>query len=85
MAKKRKRESESEDGVATIKVFTVDPPEDAYLQRHLDIQMSYSQALACRRLFEGLRRTGATLESGQHINRPVDVVRWLLEQVPATS
>ena len=57
------------------------PVSDAYRQRHVDVHLTADQALALRRLFDGLRNTGIMLANGYFINRPTDAVRWLLEQL----
>jgi len=58
-----------------------EPPEGAYRQRHLDIQLDSRQAEALRRMFDGLHASAAKLANDWFVNTPGDAVRWMLERL----
>ena len=60
------------------------PVGESYVSRHVEVNaLSHEQALAMRRLFDGLQESVARLKSGKVITHPADAVRWLLEQIAA--
>ena len=54
---------------------------NAYINRHLDVQMSRTQALALRRVLDGLRDKHAVLTGGKHVDSTPDALRWILDSV----
>lgn len=54
---------------------------DGYCAQRIDMRTSRSEAIALRRVFDGLRKDGATLVNGQFINTVPDVFRWWLQRV----
>ena len=72
--------------VCTIKVpMAAEMNPNLFTQRHVDVRFSRPEALAVRRLREGLQLNGATLENGKSIYSNADVLRWILQQVPAVA
>ena len=65
--------------VIELPVEPLDP--DAYLKRHIDLQLNRRQASGLRRLFDGLHRRGTKLANERYVQSPVDVIRYVLEQV----
>lgn len=61
----------------TLPVFET----NGYISRHLDFQMTRGQAIAYRRVLDGLRAEHALLASGKHVDAAPDAIRWMLEQV----
>ena len=51
------------------------------VQRRLDMRLSPAEALAFRRVYDGLRSKGATLSNGNHVDNVPDVIRWIAQQV----
>ena len=52
-----------------------------YVSRHLDVQMTRTQALALRRVLDGLRASHALLPNGKHVDAAPDAIRWILDSV----
>lgn len=57
-------------------------PDGVYLSNHYNVTgATRKQRRGMRRLVEGAQRERLRLESGKTVDTPVDVIRWLLEQV----
>ncbi len=52
-----------------------------YVGRRLDLRMSMPEAVAYRRVFDGLRAEHATLPGGRHVDREPDALRWMLNRI----
>ena len=52
-----------------------------YISRRLDLRMSMREAMAYRRVYDGLRADHATLPNGQHVDNQADTVRWILNRI----
>ena len=65
--------------VIELPVEPLDP--DAYLKRHIDLQLNRQQATGLRRVFDALHRRGVKLANKRYVQSPVDVIRYVLEQI----
>lgn len=57
--------------------------ETGYVGRsmgRIDIRLTAKQRVTFRRIYSGLRESGATLEDGKLVDSPGAVVRWMFEQ-----
>lgn len=58
-------------------------PGPGYCRQHIDVKLSHAEARKFRRLQDALQREGTCLVStGRPIERPGDVVKWILQQIP---
>jgi len=48
---------------------------------HLDVNLSRKDASVIEKIFVGLREEHQTLSNGHHVDRRVDVLRWLVDAV----
>jgi hypothetical protein len=56
--------------------------ETEYLLQHVETRLNTDQQKrAFKRVFRALEQRGATLANGRPINRPGNVLQWLMEQV----
>jgi hypothetical protein len=56
--------------------------EKEYLSRHVESRLkTLEQRIAMKRLLRGLQQAGAKTKDGRPVQRPGEVVRWLLEQI----
>ena len=81
-----KRESKStpaatESGRRTVALSLPVHQTDGFMGRRIDMRLSTRQAVAHRRVFDGLRAEHAMLRDGHHIDAPPDVVRWILDHI----
>lgn len=58
-------------------------PGSGYCQRHVDARLTPEEAQKGRRLLDALQREGSCLLSGRPIRNLADVMKWLLQQIPA--
>ena len=58
-------------------------PGPGFCQRHVDCKLNNEEAAKFRRLRDALQREGTCLLTGKEITTPGDIVRWLLQQIPA--
>lgn len=54
---------------------------DGYIGRRLDLRMTLGEAVAARRVFDGLQAQHARLPNGHHVDRPPDAIRWILNKI----
>ena len=52
-----------------------------FVGRRIDMKLDMRSAIACRRLFDGLRAEHATLHDGRHVDRSPDAIRWILNLI----
>ena len=84
MAKKESKSTQAATDPGKRQVVTLELPTfktDGYVGRRIDMRLSTREAIACRRLFDGLRKDHATLADGSHIDRQPDVIRWVLNRI----
>jgi hypothetical protein len=56
--------------------------ETEYLSDHVESKLrTQEQRRAMKRLLRGLQHQGAATKDGRPVQRPGEVVRWLMEQV----
>jgi len=55
--------------------------EKVYCPRHVEVQLDSEQAKVMRRMYDGLHGDGHKLRNGRYVQRPADVIRWMLENV----
>jgi hypothetical protein len=71
--------------IVTLECPLGEIPPDVYLQRHVEVQLSSSQAATLRRLVEALDLSRVRLGSNRRVTTGSDAVRYLLEQLAAAS
>jgi len=86
MAKKTSRRADTTSpvakGTAIIEVPLGVVGNGEYLSRHVEARLkTREQQLAMKRLLRGLQQTGATTKDGRPVQRPGEVVRWMLEYI----
>ena len=83
MAKKESKSTQAATApggqVVTLKVPTC--KTDGYVGDRIDVRMTRREAIACRRLFDGLRSEHVILPTGRHVDRSPDAVRWILNRI----
>lgn len=81
-ATKAKAPSTAKQKTVTITIPIGPPPlPGIHVSRHLDIQLNDAEKVVMRRIWDALREKPETLPDGRFVDRPPDVVRWLLAQV----
>jgi len=56
--------------------------ENEFLSRHVETRFAtVEQRTTFKRLLRGLQHAGATTKDGRPVNRPGDVMRWMMENV----
>lgn len=59
-----------------------DVDKGEYLSRHVESRLkTRQQQLAMKRVVRGLQKAGAATKDGRPVQRPGEMVRWLLEQI----
>ena len=71
----------TDSGRQTVNLKLPVDQTDGFMGRRIDMRLSTRQAVAHRRVFDGLRAEHAMLRDGQHIDAPPDTVRWILDQI----
>lgn len=69
------------DGNVALAIPVEPVPDNSYIARHIDFQLTQVQLDALARIQHGLIRDRATLANGQLVQNAPGAVRWLLEQV----
>lgn len=81
-ATKAKSPSPAKPKTVTITIPIGPPPHPGiHVSRHLEIQLNDAEKILLRRIWDALRDKPEKLPDDRFVNRPPDVVRWLLAQV----
>jgi hypothetical protein len=54
---------------------------DAYVFRHVELQLTPEQGLALRRVYNALEPSGKRLKSGRHVRSAAGAVQYMLEAI----
>lgn len=83
MAKKAvKRTQEPHRETVIIEVPLGPVTENEYLSSHVEARFTTTQQRRTfRRLLRGLQQSGARTANGKAVQRPGDVLRWVVEQI----
>lgn len=82
MAKSKSNTAELEESTGVlIEVPALLELPMGYLPRVVKCDLNRPQRETLKRLTESLMSQHAQLEDGKYVSRPVDTVRWLLEQI----
>ena len=81
MAKTKSKSTKAKTGEQIVTLELPVAVTDGYVGRRLDLRMSMPEAVAYRRVFDGLRAEHATLPNGRHVDREPDALRWILNRI----
>lgn len=85
-AEKQRAEELLKTSFATIEIpICAGIPPKCFATRRIDAKLSRKQSDNLKRLQLALSLEGATLEGGQCVRTPQDVIRWLCEQIPSAN
>jgi hypothetical protein len=56
-------------------------PVPGYRTRHVELHLNAAQSDALAEILSGLRERHTVLASGRMVDKPADVIRWMLDQL----